>query len=155
MKPANDNGLGVRPGPQLGQRVKLYNIPPIPYLPMGKNVLVYRMPSETKTAGGIYITETARQAKPMGILVSAGLAAHEVMQDHLIEIGDVVWFGRFHEYEEEVKRDPEGKGQTILQMKIEDVLGSVDALERVREYAIERNEDEQLIYVRKGANHAS
>lgn len=148
MKPANDNGS------LLAARTKQYNIPPLPYLPMGKNVLVYRMPMETKTAGGLYIAETARVAKPMGILVAAGLAALDVLSDHLVEIGDIVWFGRFHEYEEEVKRDPEGKGQTILQMKAEDVNGSVDALERVRDYEVVRvavsddEPDTQHIYKR-------
>lgn len=146
MKPANDNGN------MLSARMKHYEIPDLPYLPSGSNVLVYRLPSETKSAGGIIIAETARVARPMGVLVGAGLAARDVMADHLMELGDIVWFGRFHEYEEEVKRDPEGKGKTILQMKIADVLGSVDALERVRGYVVVREvvsgDEEQFVYKR-------
>lgn len=141
MKPANDNGS------LLEQRRKLYGIPETPYLPMAKNVLVFRMPSETRTAGGLYIAETAQEPKPMGVLVAAGLAAHDVLSDHLVEIGDVVWFGRWAGWEKEVQRDPEGKGKQILQMKVEDVLGSVDALERVARYEIDLNEEGEHVYV--------
>lgn len=126
---------------QFSERVKQYGIPPIPYLPQGKNVLVFRVPNETRTAGGLYIAETAQEPKPCGILVGAGLAARDVMADHLIEIGDEVWFGRFAGWEKEVARDPEGKGKAILQMKIEDVLGSVDAIERFDDHTIARDLD--------------
>jgi chaperonin GroES len=121
---------------KLGQRIEEYGIPSIPYLPQGKNVLVFRIPSETRTAGGLYVPDEHREAKPMGVLLAAGLGARDVMADHLIDVGDVVWFGRFAGWEKEVQRDPEGKGKQILQLKIDDVLGSVDALERAEEYEI-------------------
>lgn len=141
MKSANDNGS------RMEERRKMYGIPETPYAPMGKNVLVFRMPSETRTAGGLYIAETAQEPKPMGVLVAAGLAALDVLSDHLVEIGDVVWFGRFAGWEKEIQRDPEGKGKQILQMKVEDVLGSVDALERIARSDIDLNEDGEHIYV--------
>lgn len=134
----------------LEARRKLYGIPEAPYLPMGKNVLVFRLPSETRTAGGLYIAEIAQEPKPIGVLVAAGLAALDVLADHLVEIGDIVWFARFAGYEREVARDPEGKAKEILQCKVEDVLGSVDALERRKTCDIDLNEEGEHIYVPLG-----
>lgn len=135
------------------ERRRLYGIPSPPYVPMGKNVLIFRLPSETMTVGGLYIADTAQDAKPMGVVMSAGLGALDIMAHHLIEIGDVVWFARFAGWEKEVQRDPEGKGKSILQLKIEEVLGSVDALDRIDRYSIELNEDDERVYVlRRPAN---
>lgn len=120
----------------LTDRISKFNIPPAPYLPQGKNVLVFRLPSETRTAGGLYVPEEHAEAKSNGILVGAGLEAMDVMLDALIELGDEVFFGRFAGWEKEFARDPEGKGRAILQMKIEDILGSRDALERVKDYEL-------------------
>ena len=36
------------------------NVPPVPYLPIGEVILVYRLPSEEKTAGGLYVPEEHR-----------------------------------------------------------------------------------------------
>ncbi len=117
---------------KLEERQKQYGIPPIPYLPAGKVVLVYRLPSETRTAGGLFIAETAQEPVSQGVLLSAGLEALDVLKDHLIEIGDVVWFGKFEGWETEVQRDPENRGKQINQFKVDGVLGSVDAIERLQ-----------------------
>ena len=116
---------------KLAERRKLYGIPELPYLPANKVVLVFRIPDEEKTAGGLYVPETNREPKPMGVLVGAGLAALDIMKDHLIEVGDIVWFGKFAGWEHEVQRIAEGKGEQILQLKVDELLGSVDALERL------------------------
>lgn len=137
---------------RLEERTKMYDMPAVPYLPMSKNVLIFRLPSETRSAGGIYIAEMAQEPKPIGVLVAAGLTAIDIMSDHLIEIGDIVWFARFAGFEKEVMRDPEGKGKQILQCKVEDVLGSVDALDRVKAYEIDLNEDGEHIYVAANDN---
>lgn len=136
---------------KLTERRKLYDIPAAPYLPLGKNILVFRLPSETVTASGLLIVEDAQEPKPMGVIIAAGLGALDVLDSHLVEIGDIVWFGRFAGWEKEVQRDPGGKGKRILQMKVEDVLGSVDAIERSKDYEILLNEEENHIYVKKGA----
>lgn len=132
----------------LEKRRKEYDIPELPYLPVGNNVLVYRLPSETVSKGGIIYAEVAQEPKPCGVLVGIGLAALDKLSDHLVELGDVVWFGRFAGWEKEIARDPEGKSKSIIQMKAEDVLGSIDALERVKNYRIETTEFDQHVYVR-------
>lgn len=135
----------------LEYRRKQYDIPETPYLPIGKNVLVFRLPMEQKTAGGLFIAESAQQAKRQGVLVAAGLRALEIFSDHLVALGDVVYFGRYAGDEDEFKRDPEGKGKRIIEMKCEDINGSVDALERVTAYDIAPNEEGDLVYTKRAA----
>lgn len=129
-----------------------FDIPELPYLPMGKNVLLFRLPEEEKTAGGLFIPETVREARERAVLIGAGLAAREIMADHLIELGDIVWFGRFAGSEREVARAAEGKGTYVLQVKIEDVLGSVDALKRAEDHEVGFNTEGDMVYVKKPAN---
>lgn len=132
---------------RLEERTRIYGIPEIPYLPMGKNVLVFRLPNETVSAGGIFLAESAQEPKPMGVLVAAGISALEIFGDHLVEIGDIVWFARFAGYEKEIQRDPEGKGKQILQCKVDEILGSVDAIERRPKYVLGFNEEGDMVYV--------
>lgn len=131
----------------LEKRRKQYGIPETPYLPIARNVLVFRLPMEERTAGGLFIAETAQQAKRQGVLVAAGLKARDVFADHLVEIGDIVYFGRFAGDEDEFRRDPEGKAKRIIELKCEDINGSVDAWARAAEYEIDRNEDGEHFYV--------
>jgi len=112
------------------------SVPPIPYLPIGEVVLVYRLPSEEKTAGGLYVPEEHRSPVSSGILIAAGLAARDVMADALIETGDIVYFARFAGDEKEFKRDEAKVGQKLLQLKVRELLGSADALERSQNYRI-------------------
>ena len=130
---------------------KQYDIPDVPYLPLGKVCLVFRMPSEEKTAGGLYVPEDNRGPKSYGVLVAAGLAAREILRDALIEIGDIVHFGRYEGDESEFKRVAASSGIKLLQLKVEGILGSVDALKRVTEYEIKTTEDNVLYYKRKKA----
>lgn len=125
----------------LDEKRKKYGIPESPYGPKGKVVLVFRMPMETKTAGGLYLAEVAQEPQPRGILIAAGLTARDEMRDHLVELGDEVWFGRFAGYEKEVERDPENKGKTIIQMMIADILGSVESIEREKEHILAYDDD--------------
>ena len=134
---------------KLAERRKQYDIPELPYLPAGKVVLVFRLPNETKTAGGLFIAETAQDPKTMGVLVGAGLEALDILRDHLIEIGDIVWFGKFEGWEHEVKRDAENKGKQINQFKVDGILGSVDALERVQG----KNPTHELVYNKELGEH--
>lgn len=133
----------------LEKRTRELDIPACPYLPQGKVVMIYRLPSESVSAGGIIVPDEHKAPRPCGVLLAAGLQARDVMKSSLIEIGDVVWFGRFAGWEAEVKRDPRNTGKNILQLKVEDILGSVDALERVENYDLEQNDDGQHVYVKK------
>lgn len=139
---------------KLDERMKQYNIPPIPGLPMGKTILVYRIPPVDKTAGGLYIPETDQGEQEIGVLLAAGLGALDVLKAALIEIGDVVWFGRFAGTNRTVRREAEKKAEQITPMKVEDIQLSVDALERlesydIKEFDIEGEPTGQHFYVPK------
>ena len=129
---------------KLQERIEKYKIPPIPYLPAFDRVLVWRLTSEEKTAGGLWIPDEHKEAKDIGVLLAAGLRARDGLADHLIEVGDVCWFGRFAGTEKTVKREAgeSTEGQKILTMRLEDINGSVDALERVKKYRIVRVADD-------------
>src|SRR5262245_1091543 len=100
--------------------MKPKKVPEQPYAPLGKCVLVFRLPSELQSKGGIYIaTEASAAPRSCGVLVAAGLAARDVLADNLIEIGDTVYFGRFEGWEQEFAREKEGKGEYLLQMKVD------------------------------------
>lgn len=116
---------------KLIDRKKTYDIPGLPYLPKGKFCLVFRLPSETKTAGGLVLPDTAQDVKHACVLLAAGLDAIDELQDALIEIGDIVWVARFAGWEHEVKRDAQAKGQQMLACEAKEIIGSVDALDRV------------------------
>jgi len=89
----------------------MYDIPPIPYLPVGKNVLVFRLPNETVSKGGIIFAEVAQEPKPFGVLVGAGLGAMDVLEDHLVRMGDIVWFRALCRLGEGNRPRPRGQGQ--------------------------------------------
>jgi len=130
----------------LDEKRKMYGIPAAPYAPKGKVCLVYRLPPETRTAGGLYIAEAHQEPKPVGILIAAGLAALDEMKDHLVELGDEVYFGRFAGYDQEIARDPENKGKAISQLMVSDIHGSVEAIERQKDHVLAYDEDEGQHY---------
>ncbi len=142
---------------KLDERRKLYEIPDVPYLPMAKNVLVFRIPLQ-RSAGGLHLPETHSDPNPFGVLVAAGLKARDIMREHLIEVGDVVWFGRFEGWEKEVDRERATAGKYLLQLKIDGVLGSVDAKERAAKMDIAFDDTEgEHYYVnrKKGTRNAA
>jgi chaperonin GroES len=132
------------------------SIPPVPYLPVGEVVLVYRLPPEDRTAGGLIIPEENQSPLSRGILIAAGLAARDVMADALIETGDIVYFAKYAGDEREFKREAAQKGEKLLQLKVREILGSADGLWRSQHYDIVREVDEETgetyhIYKRKAA----
>lgn len=139
---------------KLVERMKQYEIPPIPYLPGGKNVLVYRIPTETKTAGGLFIPEEHREADCRAVVLAAGLGARDIMRDHLQEIGDIVWIARFAGYEKGIERDRSAgeAGKKFLQLKADDILGTEDGWARFNsDYEVAYDEDTgEHYYARKG-----
>jgi co-chaperonin GroES (HSP10) len=121
------------------------------YLPMGKTCLVARLPPKNRTEGGLWIADTDAELPLYGILIAAGLKAREMMADALIEIGDVVKFGKFEGAEEEFDREKLKQGRYILQVKIEGINGSVEADQRAEGHDLKYVEtpdgDEQLMWV--------
>jgi len=128
----------------LTEKRQKYDIPAIPYAPIGKNVLIWRIEGDEKTAGGIVIPETNREVKSRGVLLAAGLAAMDIFADNLVEIGDEVCFAHYAGRDRETgERIAGSTSKRILECKAEDVLGSVDAIERSKGYRLDVNEDNE------------
>ena len=91
--------------------------------PLGDRIVVRRLEEETKTAGGIYIPDSATEKPSEGEVVAVGngrvgnngeLIAMEV------KTGDKVIFGKYSGSEVKVA------DETLLIMREEDVLGVVE-----------------------------
>ena len=92
------------------------------FRPLHDRVLVRRVESEQKTAGGIIIPDTAQEKPQQGEVIAAGPGARNE-QGQLVELevktGDRILFGKWSGTE--VKID----GEELLIMKESDILGIV------------------------------
>ena len=93
------------------------------FRPLHDRVLIRRVESEEKTAGGIIIPDTAKEKPMEGEIVAAGPGARGddgKLQPMDVKAGDRVLFGKWSGTE--VKID----GQDLLIMKESDIMGVLD-----------------------------
>lgn len=93
------------------------------FRPLHDRVVVRRVDSEEKTAGGIIIPDTAKEKPSEGVIVSVGPGARDdsgkvVAPD--VKSGDRVLFGKWSGTE--IKLD----GEDLIIMKESDILGVVE-----------------------------
>ena len=102
------------------------------FRPLHDRVVVRRIESEEKTAGGIIIPDTAKEKPQEGEIVAVGPGARgEDGKLHPLDVkaGDRVLFGKWSGTE--VKID----GQDYLIMKESDVMGVIEATAASRKAA--------------------
>lgn len=88
--------------------------------PLNDRILVKRVREEEKTAGGIYIPDSAKEKPQKGEIVAAGKGKTVEGGKKIpleVKTGDTILFGKYSGTE--LKLD----GQEYLMMKEEDVLG--------------------------------
>jgi len=93
------------------------------FRPLHDRVLVRRVESDTKTAGGIIIPDTAKEKPSEGEIVSVGAGTkdeHGKVTPLDVKAGDRVLFGKWSGTE--VKID----GEELIIMKESDLLGILD-----------------------------
>ena len=93
------------------------------FRPLHDRVVVERMESEQKTAGGIIIPDTAKEKPQEGEIVAVGSGARGDDNEIIpleVKAGDRVLFGKWSGTE--VKVD----GQDLLIMKESDILGIIE-----------------------------
>ena len=91
--------------------------------PLQDRILVKRVEEETKTAGGLFIPETAKEKPQRGQVVAAGNGKKTDDGKVLpldVKVGDVVLFGKYAGTE--VKVD----GDDFLMMREDDILAVVE-----------------------------
>ncbi len=93
------------------------------FRPLHDRVVVRRLDSEEKTAGGIIIPDTAKEKPSEGKVISVGPGArdeHGKMLPMDVKAGDRVLFGKWSGTE--VKID----GEDLLIMKESDIMGVIE-----------------------------
>ena len=97
------------------------------FRPLHDRVVVRRVDSETKTAGGIIIPDTAAEKPQQGEIIAVGPGARDESGKLIpldVKKGDKVLFGKWSGTE--VKID----GQELLIMKESDIMGVLEQLGR-------------------------
>ena len=97
------------------------------FRPLHDRVVVRRIDSEEKTAGGIIIPDTAKEKPMEGEVVSVGPGARDdsgEIQPLDVKAGDRILFGKWSGTE--VTLD----GQELLIMKESDIMGVIEAKRR-------------------------
>ncbi|MEM6683562.1 MAG: co-chaperone GroES [Pseudomonadota bacterium] len=95
------------------------------FRPLHDRVLVRRLESDEKTAGGIIIPDSAKEKPQEGEVVSAGTGARNdagEISPLEVKAGDRILFGKWSGTE--VKID----GEELLIMKESDILGILDGV---------------------------
>ncbi|MBY8974493.1 co-chaperone GroES [Rhodobacteraceae bacterium NNCM2] len=90
------------------------------FTPLHDRVLVRRIESDEKTAGGLIIPDSAKEKPSEGEIVSVGAGARDDDGDRIaldVKAGDKILFGKWSGTE--VKID----GEDLLIMKESDILG--------------------------------
>ncbi len=94
----------------------------IKFRPLHDRVLVRRLESEEKTAGGIIIPDTAKEKPSEGEIVAVGSGARDEsgkLVELDVKVGDRVLFGKWSGTEVKVN------GEDLLIMKESDVMGVI------------------------------
>ena len=68
------------------------------FRPLHNNVLVQRIEEPTKTAGGLYIPDTAKQETQTGIIMATGAGIRNQNGELIplsVKIGDTIFFGKY------------------------------------------------------------
>ncbi len=92
------------------------------FTPLHDRVLVRRIESDEKTAGGLIIPDTAKEKPAEGVVVSVGAGARDEDGERIamdVKAGDKILFGKWSGTEITVE------GEELLIMKEADILGLI------------------------------
>ncbi len=92
------------------------------FTPLQDRVVVRRIESDEKTAGGLIIPDAAKEKPSEGVIVSVGTGARDDAGNRIamdVKAGDKVLFGKWSGTE--IKLD----GEDLLIMKESDIMGII------------------------------
>jgi hypothetical protein len=123
------------------RRVQELDIPAWPGQACFERIIVYRIPddgsaSETFAKDGViikpeYRRKVDKERSPRGVVVSAGLAAMDVLVSNGMQIGELVWFAPHVPFRFEVGKRAGGTPWEFYFMNVGDIVLSEDILQRV------------------------
>ena len=102
------------------------------FRPLHDRVVVRRVESEEKTAGGIIIPDTAKEKPMEGEVIAVGPGARNEKGEVValdVKVGDRILFGKWSG--SEVRLD----GQDLLIMKESDIMGIIEGVKAGRKAA--------------------
>ena len=102
------------------------------FRPLHDRVVVRRVDSEEKTAGGIIIPDTAKEKPSEGVIEAVGPGARDEAGKLVpidLKVGDRILFGKWSGTE--VKID----GEELLIMKESDIMGVIESKKAKKEAA--------------------
>ena len=85
--------------------------------PIADRVLVEPSAAEERTAGGLYIPDTAKEKPQRGVVVAAGTGKKD--EPVTVKVGDTVLYGKYAGTEIQIE------GQDLLIMRESDILAIV------------------------------
>ena len=85
--------------------------------PLADRVLILPNPAEEKTAGGLFIPDTAKEKPLAGKVVAVGPGTKEVQME--VQVGDQVLYGKYAGTELQIE------GESYLIMKQNDILAII------------------------------
>ena len=86
--------------------------------PLSDRVLVKPNPAEEKTAGGLFIPDTAKEKPLMGKVVAVGPGTSEIKME--VKVGDVVMYGKY------AGTELNYEGEDYLVMKQSDIIAVIE-----------------------------
>ncbi len=85
--------------------------------PLADRVLILPNPAEEKTAGGLFIPDTAKEKPLAGKVVAVGPGTKEIQME--VQVGDQVLYGKYAGTELQIE------GESYLIMKQNDILAII------------------------------
>ena len=86
--------------------------------PLSDRVLVKPNPAEEKTAGGLFIPDTAKEKPLMGKVIAAGPGTSEIKME--VKVGDTVMYGKY------AGAELNYEGEDYLVMKQSDIIAVIE-----------------------------
>ena len=86
--------------------------------PIGERVLIKPMKEEEKTAGGIYIPETAKEKKKQGVVVEVGTTSDD--NEMPVQKGDLILYTGYSTEELEMN------GEEYIIINISDIIAKLE-----------------------------
>ena len=86
--------------------------------PLFDRVLVKPNPAEEKTAGGLFIPDTAKEKPLMGKVIAAGPGTADVAME--VKVGDTVMYGKY------AGTELNYEGESYLVMKQADIIAVIE-----------------------------
>jgi chaperonin GroES len=90
------------------------------FRPLHNNLLVQRVEEETKTSGGLYIPDSAKQETQIGKILAVGSGLRNDKGELIplsIKVGDTIFFGKYAGTKADDK---------LVVLKEDDVLGIIE-----------------------------